>query len=399
MHAWARWNWTRVALLVWGVLLLGIALYSFFHPDSHTVYNIYAPAARRWWYGENIYVRLIDYYRYSPLFAVVLSPLAMLPDGWGNALWKVLNGLALAGALGVWARRLLPGPLSRGQHAGLFLLALPLALHSMYIGQANVLMLAALLAGMAAAAEDRWNLCAACLAAATLIKGYPLALALVLAGLYPRQFPLRFGAALAVGLLLPFATYDPAVVAAQYASWVSHLADSTCIMRERLRSLDYLFVLAGKPLSSRAFALVELAAGALVFGLSWLRTRQTADPRERLLRVWLLFSVWVVLFGPATETCTYVVAAPSIAWALVEAYRRPAGRLTRLLLIASLVLMEPLVSDLAGPLRNFAVEHGSQPVGGLLFLMYLLLQSGTPASRQAAPANASPEGTPLAAAA
>ena len=42
-------------------------------------------------------------------------------------------------------------------------------------------------------------------ALATLIKGYPLALALLLAGLYPRRFPLRYLAALAAGLLLPFA--------------------------------------------------------------------------------------------------------------------------------------------------------------------------------------------------
>jgi hypothetical protein len=356
--------------------VLGFAIHGFLHPQAHTVFGIYAPAAQQWWAGQNIYLRSVDYYRYSPLFAIAITPFALLPTAWGNALWKVFCCLVYAAGLGAWARKVLPARLTVNQLAGLFLLALPLALHSMYIGQANLIMLGCALFGLAAATEERWNVTAGALALATLIKGYPLALALLLAVLYPRKFALRFAAALTLGLLLPFATYWPSVVASQYISWFDHLRDSTIIMRERLRSLDQLFTIYGRPLEPSRFAALGLIAGAVVLGLSWLEAWRTADPRRRLTQVGRLYWTWVVLFGPATESCTYAVLGPAIAWALVDAFRRPAWLGTRVVLVASLLLMGPLVTDMVGrPVRNFANEHGSQPIGGLLFLAYLLAQT------------------------
>lgn len=373
---WPGWGWTAAACLVWGGLAAGFAVYAFFHPASHTVYNVYAPAARLWWAGQDIYVPTVEHYRYSPLFAVAITPFALLPDSWGGALWKALNCVGFAAALVFWARRVLPARLSPSEQAVLLLLALPLSLHSMYIGQANLTMLSLLLVGLAAAGRDRWNWAAGCLAGATLIKGYPLALALILVGLYPRRFTLRFLAFLIIGLLLPFLTQWPSVVAAQYASWLQHLGASTEIMRERLRSIDHLFVLYDRPLSPAVFALIGLVAGLAVLALAWLEARRSAEGRELLTRVCLLFAGWVVLFGPATEACTYVVMAPAIGWALVEVYRRPAWRVTRLLLIACLLMMEPLGTDLFGPaVRTFANAHGCQPIGALLFLGYLLAQT------------------------
>jgi hypothetical protein len=371
-----EWTWTKAAWLVWGAVLLVVAVHGFYHPQTHTVYPVYALASRLWWAGENIYVPTIEHYRYSPLFAVAMTPLALLPDCWGVALWKVLNCLIYAAALGVWARRVLPVALSRTELAWMFLLALPLSLHSMYIGQANLLMIAALLFGLAAAAKERWNLAAGFLAAATLVKGYPLALALVLMALYPRRFGLRYLAALALGLLLPFLTHRPTVVAGQYAAWLSHIQDSTGIMRERQRAVDYLFRIWDYPLSQLRFAALELLGGAAVLGLAWFQRWRSGDPRELFTRIGLLFSVWVALVGPATESCTYVVMAPAIAWALVDAFQRRTWTVTKVWLVASLLLMGPLVTDLFGPtIRNYANEHGSQPIGALLFLGYLLAQT------------------------
>src|SRR5262249_23737248 len=146
------WTWTTVALWVWGGLLTGIAIHGYLYPWAHTVYDIYGPAARAWWQGQDLYtpairawwegpgvrVQTTVYYRYCPLFAVAVTPFALLPDCLGNPLWKVVNGLFFAAAIGSAGRRLLPVPLSRNQTAALFLLVLPLSLHSMYNGQANL---------------------------------------------------------------------------------------------------------------------------------------------------------------------------------------------------------------------------------------------------------------------
>jgi hypothetical protein len=370
-----QWNWPKLALLVWTVLVLGLTILACFHPTTHTVYKIYAPAAQKWWAGENIYVRTFDYYRYSPLCAILLTPFVLLPGSWGGALWKAFNCLFYAGALGIWARRLLTLRLSGNQLAGLFLLVIPLSMHSMYNGQANLVMLGACLLALTAAGEERWNRAAGWLALASLIKGYPLALALLLMALYPRRFALRFVAALGIGLLLPFATHWPSVVVWQYGNWWNHLQDSTEIMRERLRTLDHLWAIWQQPLSPAWYSLLGMLAGMAALVLAWFQARQKGTGRELLLGVWLLFSVWVALFGPATESCTYVVMAPGLAWALIDAHDRQAGWPTWLVLIASLFLMGPVVTDLFGPrVRGFATAYGSQPLGGLLFLGYLLSQ-------------------------
>jgi hypothetical protein len=369
-----RWDWARVAILVWVGLASGFAIYGYLFPWSHSVFYIYARASRYWWLGQDMYqAKDTDYYRYSPLFAISISPLAFLSEAWGNALWRISSCLIYAAGLWAWIHRGLPLHWSRERVAALFLLVLPISLHSMYNGQANVLMLGFLLLGLAAAAADQWNWAAGWLALATLIKGYPLALALLVAALHPRRFALRFTAALSLGLLLPFATQPPGVVVDQYASWSAHLRDSTTIMRERVRSLEHLFALYGQPLSPSVFMPVQLLAGLGVLGLCWLHARRTSDPRQQLTMTFLLFATWVVLFGPATETCTYVIIAPAIAWTLVEEFSRRSAWGVCCFLIASLLLMGPLITDFAGPVvRHFANEHGSQPVGASLFLAYLL---------------------------
>ncbi len=385
------WDWLRLAACAWGGLVLGLAVFGYLYSWSHTLYTIYAPAARNWWTGQDLYTAEgTAYYRYSPVFAIGMTPFALLPDSWGSALWRIVNGLAYAAGLWAWTRKILPADSSRSQVGAIFLLALPTSLHSMYNAQANLTMLGFILLGLAAAVENHWSRAAAWLALATLIKGYPLALALLLAVLYTRRFALHFGVALTSGLVLPFATQRPSVVVAQYASWLAHLRDSTTIMRERLRSLDHLFCIYGQPLSSHTCLLIQLLAGLIVLLLCLLHARGVAERRQQLTMTFLLFASWVVLFGPATETCTYVVMAPAIAWALVDVFRRPVAWSARALLVVSLLLMGPLPTDLVGrTLRDFANAHGSQAVGALLFLVYVLIQVGK--SDQAPKRNMRPE--------
>jgi hypothetical protein len=369
-----RINTWIIAQVAWAGPVLGIGVHAFAFPEAHNVYyDYYASSARNWLAGHDMYGDALNNYRYSPLFAVLLSPLVLLPAGWDSALWKVVNCGFYAWALGVAARHLWPRRLSKNQTAALFLLALPLSLHSMYNGQANLVMVGAVLLSLTAAAEDRWNRAALWLALATLIKGYPLALAAVLAVLYPRQFAGRFLAALGLGLGTPFLVQAPSIVAAQTSSWLTHLVDLTGLIRERSRAVDHFFYLYGSELGGRTFLVLEMLAGAGVLALSFWHMRQTTDARLRMARLFMLFAAWVALFGPATETCTYVVLAPAVAWALIDAYAGPAGLGTRALLVASLLLMGPLVGDWFGQtVRNFANAHASQPIGAMLFLGYLL---------------------------
>jgi hypothetical protein len=368
--------WTAVTVFVWSTLALGLAIFSYRYPWSHTVYDIYARACHRWWSGQDMYCAPgTAFYRYSPLFAISMTPWAMLPNSWGGALWRIFNSLLYACALRTWIRPVLPDRYSHFQQAMLFLLVLPLSVQSMYNGQANVVMLSALLFGLAAASADHWTKAAAWFAFATLVKGYPLALALLVAVFAPRRFLLRYAAVVLLGLLLPFAAQRPDIVIDQYASWLAHLRDSTVIMRERLRTLEHLLTICGYPVSPEAFQRIQLLGGLAMLGLCLLYCRRTCEPWQRLRTAFGLFAVWVVLFGPATESCTYVVIAPVIAWHLVDAFSRPVAWGGRLLLILTLCMMGPLVTDfVARSVRDFAIAHGSQPIGALLFFSYFLVQ-------------------------
>src|SRR5262249_60653489 len=130
-------SWRPLPGLAAVALALGFAVLAFFNPSSHTVYPISAPAARRWWLGEDIYVRLVDYYRYSPLFAILLTPLASLPDCWGGSVWKALNIGVYALGLAAACRHPLPPRLSRNQLPAPWPPAPPPSFHRMYTGQAD----------------------------------------------------------------------------------------------------------------------------------------------------------------------------------------------------------------------------------------------------------------------
>src|SRR5438876_7680108 len=137
-----RTNWVG---LIWIGIIGGTATFGFLYPWSHSVYMIYAPAARGWWTGDDIYAfpapNIVgEPYRYSPLFAIFLSPLAFLPDSFGCALWRIANCAIYALGLREWCRQALPARWDQGRLKSIFLLVLPLSMHSMHNGQANLLM-------------------------------------------------------------------------------------------------------------------------------------------------------------------------------------------------------------------------------------------------------------------
>jgi len=217
----------QVALAVWSGILLVIACRSFLWPNTHSVYPIFARAGHDWGSGRDLFAEPprpgIDVYRYGPLAAVVFVPFSLLPDAVGGVLWRLAGAGLFLGGFAWWARRVLPGRLSANETAALWLLLVPLALHSLNNGQSNVHVIGLLLIAVAGAAERRWNLAAICLALACWFKVYPIAMALLLTVVYPRQMSWRFLLALAAAGMLPFVLQHPEYVAQMYEHWFVHL--------------------------------------------------------------------------------------------------------------------------------------------------------------------------------
>jgi hypothetical protein len=372
-------RWERLAVALWAAACVGVCALFVGGGHGHSVYPIFVGAARHWLAGADLYQPCAEPYRYSPLVALLFVPFSLLPDAAGEVLWRGLNVAVFLGALAWWCRAVLPGALTRRQFAAIFLLVLPLALGNVHNGQSNILVLGLLLAAVAAlgtahesgTARRRCALAGACIALACLFKVYPLAVGLLLTAVHPRRFGRWLLPALVVGVLLPFLLQEPSYVLQQYAGWLHHLQSSDrSVMPVELcyRDLQLVFRVCGAPLAGRTYLEIQLLAAGTLAAVC-VAGRCLGWPQRRLLPLLTaLVCCWMTVFGPATESATYVLLAPTAAWAVLETCLERRPLLLRCLVFAAYGLL--ISAQLANWLPNGRSLQalGLQPVAALLLL-------------------------------
>jgi hypothetical protein len=373
--------WVRLAVAAWLIVFVVVsARVLLSKPRSHSDYLTFANPARNWLAGRGLYRQLdatgyCDDFRYSPLVAVALVPFALLPDQPGETVWRLFNlGVFLLGLLW-WARRAVSPAPSATHLALLALLVLPLSAGNINNGQTNPLMLGLLLAAVACTTEERWSLAAVLLAVACLFKLYPLAVALLLVVVYPRQLGWRSALALLAGLALPFVLQDPRYVARQYDVWFRYLVheDRQCMpVTATYRDLRLLWRAWVGPLPPQVYTALQLLVAAGSAALCWLGCRAGWPARRVLPLLTGLGCVWMTVFGVATESCTYVLVAPTGAWALLQAWLERRGLVVKGLLAGSYGLF--LSAQMANWFHGGNDFHGLgvQPLAGLVLLVGLL---------------------------
>ncbi len=318
--------WTRLAAVCWAIVFLAIGIRCAVQPMSRTLYPVYAAAGGDWWAGsDQLYRRTgengeFDFFRYSPPIAAALVPWHFLPIALGGVVWRLFNATVFLGGAWWWLRSAAPAVLSERRRAGFYLLLIPLSLSSLSNGQVNPLVIGFLLAALAALAEERWWLSAFCVALATSLKLYPLAVGLLLLACYPRQFAGRLLLAVAALAALPFVLQSPAFVLAQYRAWAAALAgDNRWLWPPHMAYRDLWLLLRNWNVSIRPedYRIVQVIGGAgcaAVCGVLRLRGQTTPHVLSAVLA---LGSCWMMLLGPATESASYVLLAPALAWSLV----------------------------------------------------------------------------------
>lgn len=378
----SRASWEKAAIVAWAAVLLFVSVRVFLAPAAKTVYPIFSASGRFWWTGTELYepyrpTDVQDGYRYSPTFAILVTPFAVFPDRIGGVLWRVFNVAALLGSLAWMARSFLPGGLSLRHYAWLLLLVMPLSLQSINNGQANLVVIASMIGFVAAIREERWNLACLLMALAFVIKVYPVALAMVFLVLYPRQLSWRLPLALIASLLLPFLFQRPEYVVDQYEKWISLVRSedrSNIGLEHMYRDLWLLIHLYGLPISRQAYTLIQAAAGAGIAILCWRRQRQGWDLPELFTSALGLVMAWMMLLGPATESSSFVLLAPSLAWSVLESLRSPA-RSPRHLLLGGCCLcfgVAVLLGSFSGTVRVHGM--GVHSWASLLYFVYLLTE-------------------------
>ncbi len=253
-------------------------------------------------------------------------PFSHLSERAGGIVWRLLNAAVLFAGFGAWLRTGLPHMLSGRERAIAFLLILPLALGSLNNAQPNPLVIGLLLAAAALIAREHWTAAAACVMLATALKAYPLALGLLLAAAYPRRFAPRLFAALLVGLAIPLVCQRWEYVWSQYVQWLHRLGNNdrkSWPAHMAYRDLWLLLRICHLRISPGFYTGIQLATAAGAAALCVAARLRGLDRRQVLLAAVALGSCWMTLLGPATESSTYILLAPVLAWAVLSATRRP----------------------------------------------------------------------------
>jgi hypothetical protein len=312
----------KITIAIWSIAyLLLCARTLVLKVDKASVYHDFSTAGRNWLDGDLLYNRSgKNDFRYSPLVAAVFAGFALLPPRMGEFLWRSLNFIACAGGLYSCCQAGVPRLFSKNQTSGVFLLCLPLAIGSLNNAQSNPLVLGLLLIAADAVVKKRWTLSSVAITLATCFKLYPIAFGLLLVMLYPRRLGWRLLVGLATAAVLPFVLQRATYVMDQYSIWVRYLSTEdrqhgpiTDWYRD-FRALWHIYIF---PMSQSAYMVIELVTAALI-AVTILIARNRQMPTGLLIAFTLsLACCWMTVLGPATESPTYILVAPAIAWGII----------------------------------------------------------------------------------
>jgi hypothetical protein len=374
---------SRWVCTLWLILALVMAVRTLASPIKHTVFPIFAASSINWWTDKPLYNfdPSLDLFRYSPTFAVCVSPFAALGLSLGGILWIWLSLAVYAVGLWRFAKDVLPEEWSKARLVGFHALALFVALPGIWNSQSNTLVVGLILLASSNLIRERWWFAAVLLAVAVWTKLTPLAPALLLCALRPSKLTPRFVATLAMGALIPFLTRPPTIVVGHYAEWWTSLSGSGGNRWPGFRDGWTLWLALSEfcQRQNRPYWLImpidsiwyrALQAISALGVLAWcLWNRKSASPRWLLSTTLGLGMAWMMLFGPAVEHTTFVFLAPSLAWAMLQ--RETELRwlwlpLTAFALIAILG-WDPLTGSLLKRLPLMAI---SLPLGAVLFMIW-----------------------------
>jgi hypothetical protein len=368
--------WSKCAWVVWAVVLVILVLRPILLSHRGTSFDTYHLAGSHWLQGGDVYTQWMGFV-YSPVVAAFFAPFAFLPVPLANILWRLLNAVVLLAGLTAIVKTDLFNGIKERNYGLLYILLAPLAIGNIDISQANPLVEGLLLLAIAAVYTERWNSAALCIAIATCFKIYPIAVGLLICLIAPRRFSWRMLIALLLLLAIPFLFQNWSYVSNQYQAWIrTRTSDDRRQWPIEKLPLDLWFLihwLLHLPIPAKLYSLIQLGtAGALACWCAVQTWRGWAKKRV-LTGLFCLVSIWMTLCGPATESYTYLILAPAIILALVQAFDTPQpGRLRAL--VATAFALQLLAAGRASFLPHFKPFWALAvlPFSGLVFLVYAL---------------------------
>lgn len=304
--------------LLWGVTAGIVALFRI-RPGKHNNFTIFRQSCYHLSAEQPLYqpypAEYSDLYLYGPSFAVLIAPIAVLPEPLSYLVWQL--GLAM---LFFAALRALP--LSFYAQIIVLLFSLKEMISALLMMQFNIAIGAFIILSFACTERRQEHWAGLCIALGLVTKIYGIVgLAFVpLAARPGRLIVSTIGWTLLL-LGLPYAFAPSDYVSAQYSSWLETLsAKNGHNMFATLQNISLLGILRKWTGAEGYSDLIPIGLGLALYALPFLRLRQYAS---RSFRLMLLSStlLFVVLFSTGSEGSSYVICFPGIAlWFLSRPY-------------------------------------------------------------------------------
>ncbi len=416
-------EWLKRAVALWLILAVAASIKAAVQPSQHTVYPVLARGARNWWSDTSLYLTYtdVDLFRYSPTWAVAMTPFGLLPDRLGGIVWVWANVLAMLVAMRVFVRHVLPGSWPPKREALLLAMTLAGSARGIWAGQSNAILIASAMLGLAAVVRGRWWTAALLLAVPVFIKVWPAALVLLVAACWPRQLVGRIVVVMGLLAAAPLVTRPRETVVWQYGEWVSML-NSTQIERwQGYRDGWTVWEFFQFPVDRNLYEIVQCETALAVLGWclwqrgrvharthaagsrskaprirrackhapyesapnvnSWWAGAAIVPPCEAAVRRLLtsIFSIWLawqLVFGPGSERLTYLIIAPAISWAVLESWqsKRLRGLAVAAWLLVTLLSMGAVERVL---LKLTPLAPALLPLGVVAFAAWVVLHEAS----------------------
>jgi hypothetical protein len=398
-----------LALVLWIGVGLVLTVKSLLNPNTHSVFPIYQWASLGWWQDLPIYRvnGVMDVFRYPPVFAIALTPLAALGVTVGCILWSWLSLTIYGWGCLRFLRDVLPERWTAGRETLFLGLCLFGAMPGLWNAQANALIAGMTLLGAADLIRERPWRASLWLGGSILVKLTPIAIVALVCLARSRMLLPRLALVVILGALIPFATRPVEMVLHQHDSWLDQMRLNTQTRWPGYRDGWTLYqagrwVVTGQPINHverndvLGYHLARLIGAGIAFAWVLMLRWRGANRRDVVLAGLALGGCWSLLFGASVEHCTMVVVIPSLIGSLLTVAQpgRFAVWLLRLAIVSMLFLTWHATQNGLRPL--FPIIDVAMPFGVLLYVVWLALWSWHIQPRQGVVLTV-PERTPRAA--
>lgn len=300
----------RFLFFVYILLAVGASLQSYFGVPTtfnqleYTSYNNYLIFKQSFFHlieNKDLFIAYPnehwDLYKYSPTFALLMAPLAILPDAIGLTFWNLLNVLVL-----FFAIKKLPIKKNQSKFLILFFIIIEL-LTALQNEQSNALMAGLMILGFCFLEKEKIWLGSLCIALTVYIKLFGLvAFALFLIYRKKGKFILASATWMLVLAGLPLLVVSFEQLQFLYGSWWNMLSND--------HSASYGLSVMGVAESWFGLGFLKneiVLLGIALFCLPLLKIKSYSDFEFRW-RLLVSILLWVVIFNHKAESPTFIIA-------------------------------------------------------------------------------------------